>query len=119
MKKYIAILGLILVPSIAFAEGTLTDLVNSLLSTVNAFIPLLFGLGILAFLWGMVKFIYNAGDPKKIQEGKQVMLWGIIALAVMMSVWGLARVLKNTIFPTAPDACVGCGEGGGDGTVSG
>ena len=36
----------------------------------------------------------SVGEDK--ETGKQIMIWGIIALFVMVSVWGLVNVLSNT-----------------------
>ena len=38
----------------------------------------------------------HADEEAKRAQGKQYMIWGIIALAVMLSIWGLVGVLKNT-----------------------
>ncbi len=60
-------------------------------------IPLLFALAIVMFVWGAVKFFFiNGGEPEEITKGKQFMLWGIVALAVMISVWGLVNILGDT-----------------------
>ena len=40
-------------------------------------------IALLAFFWGLVKFIAGAGNEDKRTEGKQVMLWGIISLFVL------------------------------------
>ena len=63
----------------------------------SSVIPFIFALAVVMFIWGVVKyFIINADEEKKRAEGKQFMVWGIIALAVMLSVWGLVGVLKTT-----------------------
>ncbi|HEY4494425.1 MAG TPA: hypothetical protein VJB95_03310 [Candidatus Paceibacterota bacterium] len=64
---------------------------------VNSIVPLLFGVALVVFVWGVVNFfILGAGEEAKRTQGKQFMLWGIIALAVMVSVWGLVAILRNT-----------------------
>jgi hypothetical protein len=69
----------------------ITCLINS------SVIPLIFALATATFVWGVVQFfLLNAGEESKRQQGKQFMLWGIIALAVMLSVWGLVGILKAT-----------------------
>jgi hypothetical protein len=46
-------------------------------------------------------------DGKKREEGKNVIIWGVIALAVMSSVWGITAYLKDIIgiqnAPAAPN----------------
>lgn len=68
------------------------NLVDSLL------IPLLFAIALLAFLWGVVQFlIAGAADEERREKGKKFVVWGIIGLAVMSSVWGLVNLLGGTI----------------------
>jgi hypothetical protein len=53
-----------------------------------------------------VKYIWGAGQGR--DEGKAIMVWGVVAIFVMVSIWGLVNILKKTIFGentdfTAPD----------------
>ena len=57
-------------------------------------IYLLIGGSVVIFLYGVFKFI--RADAEKKEEGKEFMLWGIIGLFVMLSVWGLVNVIRNT-----------------------
>ncbi len=59
-------------------------------------IPLIFALALVIFVWGVVQFVINTDDEVKKTKGKQFMIWGIIALTVMVSVWGLVAILGNT-----------------------
>jgi len=56
---------------------------------VNAAVPIFAGLALLIFFWGLIKFIYYAGDEEKRKQGKLAMGWGIVALFVVASVWGI------------------------------
>ncbi len=40
--------------------------------------------------------LINAGDETARTEARNIMIWGIIALFVMVSVWGLVNVLDDT-----------------------
>ncbi|MCE9585038.1 hypothetical protein K8Q94_00195 [Candidatus Nomurabacteria bacterium] len=59
-------------------------------------VPLIFALAFVVFIWGVVQFIMNSDQEAKKEQGKQFMVWGIIALTVMFSVWGLVSILNNT-----------------------
>jgi len=60
-------------------------------------IPLLFAVAVAFFIWGVVQFIWQgAGEEAKRTQGKQHMIWGIIALAVMLGVWGLVSIVGGT-----------------------
>ena len=70
----------------------------------SAIIPLLFALALAAFIYGVVQYIINPNNSEKRGEGQQYMIWGIIGLFVMISVWGLVGVLSSTfnLTNTAP-----------------
>lgn len=63
---------------------------------INPIIGLLMALGVVYFMWGVAEFIRNAESPDKRKEGQMKMLYGIIGLAVMGSMWGLVAILTNT-----------------------
>jgi ABC-type Fe3+-siderophore transport system permease subunit len=58
-------------------------------------IPVVIGLAFLFFLWGLMKFILVAGDEKAKEEGKRIMIWGTIALFVMVSIWGIVNIIQG------------------------
>lgn len=69
----------------------ITKLIN------DSVIPLIFAVATAMFVWGAVKFfIINSDEESKRAQGRQFMVWGIIALTVMLSVWGLVSLLSNT-----------------------
>lgn len=71
----------------------------------NSVIPFIFAVAIVMFIWGAVKFfIINADEEAKRAQGKQFMIWGIIALAVMLSVWGLVGILRSTFDPNGDNS---------------
>ena len=46
------------------------------------------------FFWGLVRYIYSAGEGEH-REGRDLMLWGLLALFVLFSIYGILRVLDN------------------------
>lgn len=59
--------------------------------------PLLIAIAVVAFVWGVITLILNPDNEEKKKKGKQFMLWGIIALFVIVSIWGLVGILSRTI----------------------
>lgn len=57
---------------------------------------LLGSLAILVFFWGIVKYIAKRGSEKGVEEAKHTIQWGLIALFVMFTVWGLVQLLSAT-----------------------
>ena len=81
------------------------NLVNDAQKIVNVLVPIVFTIALLVFFWGLAKFILSAGDEEARKGGRQVMIWGIIAIAVMASVWGLVGWLQ-TIFGVTPTSTI-------------
>jgi len=73
------------------------DLINNALAVFQAMIGLIFALALTYFLYGIVKYIVKYGDETARRESIKVMTYGIIALFVMVSVWGLVGLLVNFI----------------------
>lgn len=63
---------------------------------LNPFIILLFAASTAVFIWGVVKFIAGAADDKVREEGKKNILWGVVGMFIMMSVFGIINVLLGT-----------------------
>ncbi len=91
LKKSIIFIPLAL-PLVAAAQSVNAILTN-FQGTLNTVIGILFLIATVVFLWGVIRFIMSAGDEKKRSEGKSMMTWGIIGLAVMAAAWGIANLL--------------------------
>lgn len=57
---------------------------------------ILAALALLVFFWGLVKYLAKADDEKAKEQGKNTMVWGVVALFVMFSVFGLVRFLMTS-----------------------
>ena len=78
---------------------SLTDLIRAVGSLINIALPILVAIALLVFFWGLVKFISRVGgDEKAVEEGRNTMIWGIIALFVMISVWGIIYFVKRELY---------------------
>ena len=61
-------------------------------------VPVIFALAFLVFVWGVVNyFIFNAGDETKRAEGRAFVLWGLLGMVVLFSVWGFVNLLLSTL----------------------
>lgn len=58
--------------------------------------PLLISMAVIVFVIGVVKYIAGADEEAKRTEGRNFMIYGLVALFVMVSVWGLVGVLQGT-----------------------
>jgi len=123
MKKAIGFIGAFSLPMIALAQ-TVESILSRIAGIINMLTIIVVALALLFFLWGLAKYIMS-GPGEGQEAGRNMMIWGIIALFVMVSVWGLVRVLSNTLGVGAggtapvPGVVGGFGGGGSGSGVSG
>ncbi len=87
-----------IISSAAVPLSGVKSLLLSIKDIINtAVIPLMFALALIFFFWGMGQFILHANEEKTRTEGKQKMIWGVIALFVMLSIYGIIEWIGNTI----------------------
>lgn len=75
---------------------TFADFLCQIINILNKAIPLLLTLATVVFLWGIVRFIYNAGNEKERENGRLFIIYGLIGLFVIVAMWGLVNVLLTT-----------------------
>tara|TARA_B100001971_G_C17824487_1_gene350609 strand:- start:11 stop:460 length:450 start_codon:yes stop_codon:yes gene_type:complete len=98
MKKssLIAPVFLFLFPLLVFAQD-LQQVLETIMDLFSLLIPLVIALALFYFFWGLANFIRKSGDSTAQEEGRNQMVWGIIALFVMLSIWGIVTVLQETL----------------------
>jgi len=116
MKKIISlgiILGGILMFSFAGAGGVVTNTATDVCSgssmhnitgiinwasclLIKTIVPFLFSLATVAFIWGVIQFYLNPENEEKRKKGKSFIIGGLIALFVMLSMWGIVAVITGT-----------------------
>lgn len=87
-----------LVPGLVSAQtgpdlSAIVLLTEQVQNIINALLPIVVALALLFFFWNLVKFIFNAGDDEARAEGKKSMLWGILTLFIIVSIWGIIGFL--------------------------
>src|SRR3989344_3725094 len=82
----------------ACGASNICRVASTILYIINyVLVPVLFALAFIVFLYGIVsKYIFSHGDETKVAEGHKLILWGIVAFVVMISLWGLVNVVANT-----------------------
>lgn len=114
MKK---ILNLILffspIITLAAFDGV-KGLIGDVQGIVESLVPIAFSLAFLAFFWGLALFIFKAGSPEAKEEGKRIMIWGVIALFVITAIGGIIAVLGQTLGISTGGSSGGIGPVGGE-----
>lgn len=64
---------------------------------IGYLIPFIASLAVVFFIWGLVKFIYHADKEDAKEEGRGMMVWGMIALFIIVSLWGIIGYLQASL----------------------
>ncbi len=81
--------------------------IASFLNKVNQYIlnPLIFlafGVAFIVFFWGIFQFIYSQTADTDRAEGKRKIFWGLFGMFIMVSAYGLIRLVLGTFGITGP-----------------
>lgn len=98
-----------LVPSVTFAiecpagaPQRFTDVICIFVDLATIATPIVAGLALWLFFASLQNFILGAGNEEARAAGKKTLLWGIISIFVIVSIWGIIIFLSNDIFGPPP-----------------
>ncbi len=76
---------------------------SGLIGAINtSVVPVIFAFAFAAFVWGVMKYFFiNVDDQTKREEGRQFILWGVLGMVVLFSVWSLVNILLSTLLPAS------------------
>ncbi|MEN9921255.1 MAG: hypothetical protein RLZZ517_233 [Candidatus Parcubacteria bacterium] len=81
----------------------MNELLQKIVSVVvNPIIQVAFVVATVLFVYGVFEFLKGAESPDVRKQGQQHMLWGLVGLAIMVSVFTIIRILLNTLGADAP-----------------
>jgi len=76
---------------------TVSDFIKILVDViVNPLIRLSFAVALVVFLWGVFGYIKNADSPEDRKKGTQHIIWGLVGLFIMTSVFTILEIALNT-----------------------
>ena len=106
MKKIALTLGVLALPLVTFAQND-TQVVNLLLNLrkwLNIIIPILIIVAVVYFIWGVIQYVVmSKGDEEAQAAARNKIVYGLIGIFVILSVYGLVFFLGRTL---------GVGQGG-------
>lgn len=108
MKKIIASLVFVL-PAVVSAQAlspitNVNNLTTRLLGMGNTFTYLLVALAVIYIVWNVVQYFIKA-ESDRAESGKAI-VWGIVGLFIIVSIWGLVNILTNTFKTTPTDQAI-------------
>ncbi len=101
MKKTLPVLitSFLALPHIGYAQAVsnFEQLVQKIYNIVSSFVPIIVSLTVIVFLWGIFQLVRSNSEDAR-SDAIKVITFGVVALFVMVSVWGLVAILSNTFF---------------------
>jgi hypothetical protein len=79
---------------------TFQGIAKNITGVLDSIIPILVLIATIVFIWGIILYVIAGGDENKLQQARNYIIWGIIGLFVIISVWGLVLLLIKFIFGT-------------------
>lgn len=101
IQKVCFALALIVLPFFVNADagdgklGGVKDWAQGAKDIVDILIPMAFMLALAIFFYGIAKYIWSEGQGKA--EGKSIMTYGVIAMFVMASIWGIVYFMQKEL----------------------
>lgn len=99
----------------------LGDLIYQATNLLRDLLILLISLAVVWFIWNVIKYSMSNEDDGK-EKAKSQMIHGIIAIAVIVSIWGIVALLQNAFgvggsggFQGNLDGMIPGGSSGGSG----
>jgi Type IV secretion system pilin len=85
-------------PAHAFAAKTFKEVVDTgIVPLFDKFvIPLLYAILFLLFMFGMVRYFFTGGEENR-EKGKSFVVWALIGMVAVFSVWGVVNLLLNVL----------------------
>ncbi len=114
MKKVLLLVAAFgLLPIVAAAQGVVREVdvsglsgtVQGLTRVVNYAIPLLIAVALIAFIIGVIKYLFAGGAEAK-AAAKDHLIYGVVAITVILAIFGIARLLI-TLFGLDPAQLTG------------
>lgn len=83
---------------IPVAEASIVTLMKSVNKVIiNPLIIFLFALAMVYFLYGVARYLLSPDNEEIRKSSKTHMLWGVIGMFIMVSVFGIMSLLLNTV----------------------
>ncbi len=79
-----------------FNVGYFDNILDLIKRITKAGVPILFAAAVIIFFYTILRYILAAGEkPEDASKRRGAIVWSLIAIAVMASVWGLVAFLQN------------------------
>ena len=104
IKKYLFTEALFLLfPATAFAvtaPGSLKEFAQLAVKVLQGITGLIFASLVIGLMYGVVRYMISGESERIHHEIKELLLWGVIGIIVVMGLWGILAILGQSVFGT-------------------
>jgi hypothetical protein len=93
---FIAIPGITMAAGLANPLGT-TDLRQVIGKVINVLLGLSGAVALLMFVWGGFQWLISGGNAKRVESGKNTLIWASIGLVVCFTAYMLVNMLISAL----------------------
>lgn len=96
-SPFIYIFSLLTAPILTAAQEDFKSAASGVTDFLMSLVPLLTGIALLMFFWGLVEYISQAGSGAEVEESKKRMAWGVVGLFVITTIWGIVTFIGGSL----------------------
>jgi hypothetical protein len=100
LKNIILVSGIaiftVFYPSTTYAV-TLRGYLTPIIDFLDTLFPLLIGIAMIVFFWGVIKYLYAGPNEDLKKSSKRVLVAGIIGLFVVVSLGGIVKLVTDML----------------------
>jgi len=90
----------------ASPQPGLGGVIVTIKSLLDDVVPICLVIALIYFIYGLAEYILESGETNKKEEGRTRMIYGTIAMFVIVSIWGIIGLINETVGITASDNTV-------------
>ncbi len=73
----------------------LTQVLEKFTDMALVLVPFLAALAFVSFVFGVGRFIRSAGNENELAKSKNIIIWGVIGIFIMFSIWGILIFIRK------------------------
>lgn len=77
---------------------TIAGILGNAEAVIRQAVGLLFAVVTLVFLWGIIQYVIAGSSEDKIKQARSYIIYGLIGLFVMLSLWAIVGAVSETLF---------------------
>ena len=78
--------------------STFSSAIQGLIGLMNMLVSVLAALALVVFFIGLVRYIKDSAGTHGHEEGRERIVWSLIALFILFSIWGILALMSVTFF---------------------